>query len=164
MKVLKTFFVAFAALALFPSLAAAQAGMRELPPGKWWENRRIINELKLSPEQQNEIDAVWNEGRRRLIDQKAEMEKAQLDMSDALGADTVDEAAALKAFDRMQAARTALERSTLLMRIRIKNALSPEQQVRLEEIAKRLRPDRNVVRPNPQRPGIQPPRNPPPAP
>jgi len=120
----------------------AQGGLKEMPPGKWWTNKRLIAALKLSPDQQSRIDSLWTQHRRGLIDQKAELERRQLDLADLLGKDSIDEDAALKAFDRVQEARVALERATLVMRIQIKNLLSPEQQQRLETFSGALRQQR----------------------
>ncbi len=120
----------------------AQGALKDMPPSKWWTNRRVIQQLKLSPEQQSRIETIWVQNRRVLIDQKAELEKRQLDLTDLLGKDAIDEAAAVKAFDRMQEAKLAVERSTFVMRIQIKNLLSADQQQKLEAIAPMLRQQR----------------------
>ncbi len=78
------------------------------------------------------------QNRRNLIDQKAELERRQLDLAALLAPGTIDESTALKAFDSLQEARLAIERATFLMRLQIKNLLSPEQQQRLETISERL--------------------------
>src|SRR5881628_1675590 len=72
--------------------------------------------------------------------------KRQLDLGDALSQATVDEAAALKAFEAVQTARAALEKTTFAMRIRTKNLLSAEQQQKLEEIAERARREKQAGR------------------
>jgi len=120
--------------------AFAQAGLKEMPPGKWWTNKRIIAELKLGMDQQARIDLIWMQSRRALIDRKAELDKCQIDLEEVLGKDAIDEPAALRAFDRLLEARNSLERGTFQMRIQIKNQLSPEQQQRLETISEILRP------------------------
>jgi Spy/CpxP family protein refolding chaperone len=120
--------------------ASGQAALKDLPvvSGKWWTNRRVIRELNLAPDQQARIDAVWNQTRRNLIDRRAALDRRQLDLSEILSKDVIDEAAALQAFDRVQEARATLERATFLMRIQIKNLLSAGQQQKLEAIAERL--------------------------
>ncbi|MBP1595251.1 MAG: hypothetical protein H6Q05_628 [Acidobacteria bacterium] len=125
---------------LSAQLAFAQAALKEMPPGKWWTNKRIIADLRLSMDQQARIDAIWTQSRRTLIDRKAELDRCQVDLEEVLGKDAVDEAAALRAFDRLLEARNSLERGTFQMRIQIKNQLSPEQQQRLETISEFLRP------------------------
>jgi Spy/CpxP family protein refolding chaperone len=128
----------------------------------------VIQQLQLSPEQQQKIDSIWMNDRKELIDQKAEFDKSQLDLSELISKDTVDEQAALAAFDKMQAARRQLERETFLMRIRIKNVLTPQQQQKLEQISDFLRRNRNaapatarpVPNPGPPGAGAAPPRAP----
>ena len=145
-----------------------QARVPGFPPGKWWKDRRIIEELKLGADQQARIESIWLENRARLIDQKADLDKSQLDLTDLLSGDSVDEAAALKIFERVQAARQALEKTTFLMRIRTKNILSPEQQQKLEEISERVRRERGLGQANQSstgssgtvRPGTPPPPRP----
>ncbi len=134
----------------------AQAGIKEMPPGKWWTQRRLINELQLRAEQQARIEAQWLQSRRGLIELKAELEQRQLDLAELLNNDSVEENAALKAFDAVQEARMNLERSTFLMRLRIKNTLSREQQQRLEIISERLRQQRGKVADAQGAPGLQP--------
>ena len=79
--------------------ALAQAGMKEMPPGKWWTNRRLINELQLTADQQSDIEAQWMQRRRSLIDLETELNRRQLDLVELLNHDSVEEGAALKAFD-----------------------------------------------------------------
>ena len=119
--------------------ALAQGVLKDIPLGKWWTNKRIIQELRLTPEQQSKIDAVWTQNSRNLIDQQAEFKKLQLDLSELLAKDSIDEAAAMKVYEALQQARLSLERGTFLMRLQIKNLLSPEQQQKVEMISERQR-------------------------
>ena len=138
--------------------AYAQVGLKEMPSGKWWVDRRVIQELKLSPDQQAKIEAIWRGNQRTLIDQRAGFQKRQLDLDDLLAKDSVDEEAALKAFDGVAAARRNLERTTFLMRLQIKNLLAAEQQQKLEMIARRLRVEKvrgNASGSNPAAPQIK---------
>jgi Spy/CpxP family protein refolding chaperone len=129
-----------ALLALFlAGDALAQGGVQEMPSGKWWADRNITQELNLSPDQQSKIESLWMGNRRILIGQRAALERGQLDLAELLARDSIDEDAALKAFDRVAAARHNLERTTFLMRVQIKNLLSSDQQQKLEAIAQSRR-------------------------
>jgi Spy/CpxP family protein refolding chaperone len=119
--------------------AFAQGGWRDMPPGKWWANKRFILQLRLSPDQQSRIESLWMQNRRNLMEWKSELEKRQLVFMGLLGKYSVDEATALRAFDRIQEARLNIERATFLMRIQIKNLLAPEQQQKLEAMSEVLR-------------------------
>lgn len=118
--------------------ARAQQELKE-PPGKWWKNRPIITQLGLTRPQQDRIEDLWTQNRRILIDKKAELDRRTLDLSEILSGEIAEEAAALRAHERVQAAKAEVEKEVFLMRIRIKNLLSQQQQRRLEEVANRLR-------------------------
>ena len=122
--------------------ALAQGVLKDLPEGKWWTNKRVINQLNLTLDQRSKIEDVWMQSRRNLIDQQAEMQRRQLDLEETVGKDQIDENAALKALARFQEAKSNLEQSTLLMRIRIKNLLAPDQQQKLQAVAEALRQQR----------------------
>jgi len=119
--------------------AFAQAGLKDMPAGKWWTKRPIIKELNLSLDQQSKIEALWAQRTKSLMGQQEALRKRQQDLTELLARDAIDEAAALKMFDEVQQIRQTLERNTFLMRIQIKNILSPEQQQKIEAIADRLR-------------------------
>ena len=66
----------------------------------------------------------------------------------------------MKLLDEVQQLRTSLERNTFLMRVQIKNLLTPEQQRKTEEVAERLRQqkakeDAAAPAPAPQNPPIK---------
>jgi Spy/CpxP family protein refolding chaperone len=128
------FFAAFAVQGAF-----AQVGLKEMPAGKWWIKRPIIRELNLSLDQQSKIEALWAQRTKSLVGQQEALRKYQQDLTVFLARDTIDDATALKLFDEVQRIRQSLERSTFLMRLQIKNILSPEQRQKLETIAERLR-------------------------
>ncbi len=109
------------------------------PPGKWWKDPKVIQELNLTPEQQDRIEAIFRKNRKMLIDQKAQLDKCRVDVEEALSKTSVDEASALAAFDALQTARRQVERTMFVMRLQIKNLLLPEQQKKLEAVAERLR-------------------------
>jgi RNA polymerase sigma-70 factor (ECF subfamily) len=109
------------------------------PPGKWWKDGRIIEQIKLTPDQQDRIESIFRKNRRNLTDQKAELDRRRLDLDDLLSMPNVSKSAALTIFEELQSARQGIERSTFLMRIQIRNLLFQEQQKKLEDIAARLR-------------------------
>ena len=117
----------------------AQAGLKDTLPGKWWTKKPIINALNLSVEQQSKIEACWARRNKVLFGQQEELRKRQQELADLVARDSIDETAAMKLLDEVQQLRVNLERNTFLMRIQIKNLLTPEQQRKTEEFAERLR-------------------------
>jgi len=143
-------------LVLFSVCAFAQAGMKDFPAGKWWARKAIVKELNLSPEQQVKIESCWTQRNQVLMGQQAELRKRQQELADLVAKDYIDETAAIRLFDEVQRLRASLERNTFLMRIQIKNILTPEQQRRTEEIAERLRQQQAKQGAVPQSPQIDP--------
>jgi Spy/CpxP family protein refolding chaperone len=138
MKILRTILIGCLFTALSPAFLGAQAG-NGFRLGKWWKNGQIAARLKLSPEQQAKIETLWTQNRQSLIDEKAALDKRNQDLSEILGQNSVDENKAMAAYERMLSARSNIQRTTFLMRVRIKNMLTPEQQRTLEEISPRVR-------------------------
>jgi len=134
MKILQIALIGCLFAALSPGLSEAQNG-NGARLGKWWKNGRIATRLKLSSAQQAKIEALWTQNRRNLIEKKAELDRRNEELSRILMQSDLDETKAMTAYDRVLSARFDIERSTFLMRVRIKNILTPEQQRRLEIIA-----------------------------
>ncbi len=130
------------ATAFIAGQSYAQGVLKDFPQGKWWSNKRIINQLRLTADQQARIETIWMQSRRALIDLQAELQKRQLDLEELFNKDAVDEGAALEALDKWERAKAALDHDALQMRIRIKNLLSPDQQQKLQTIAEVLRQQR----------------------
>jgi Spy/CpxP family protein refolding chaperone len=142
MKIYRSALLVCCLVALSTGLAAAQDDS-PVPLGKWWKSGRIAALLKLTPDQQARIEALWVENRRSLIDKKAELDKRNLDLSEILSRNIPDESTVLAAYDRVLAARSEMERTMFLMRLRIKNVLNLEQQRAIEEISPRVQ---NAIR------------------
>ncbi len=117
----------------------AQAGLKDTLPGKWWTKRPIIKELNLSVDQLSKIEACWQQRNKVLMGQQEILRKRQQELAELVAKESIDETAAMKLLDEVQQLRANLERNTFLMRIQIKNLLTPDQQRKTEEIAERLR-------------------------
>jgi len=145
MNVLPRVLIGLSMLAIAATLISAQD--LKVPPGKWWQDPRVIQHVNLTPDQQDKIESIFRKNRRDLVDQRAQLDKCRIDLDDLLSKSSVDETAALGVFERLQAARLQVERTTFIMRMQIKNLLSAEQQKRLEEAADRLRQQQKPNRP-----------------
>ena len=128
-------------IVIFLGAAGVIFGQQPLlqPAGKWWKNPRIVQQLQLTPTQEAQIEFLWSENRQALIGKQAELKTQNQALSQALAQHPVDETAAIRAHENVLATRGDLERSTFLLRLRIKNVLNPDQQQKLENIAGRLR-------------------------
>ena len=73
-------FIAFAAEGL-----VAQAGLKDVLPGKWWTKKPIIKELNLSVDQQSRIEAYWAQRTKVLMGQQEELRKRQQELAEPRG-------------------------------------------------------------------------------
>lgn len=89
-----------------------------------------INEVQM-----RKIQELYRANRDSMIDQRAEVEKAEAALRELLDAPQVDLAAAEQALNRALQARTALSRSSSLMMLKMRQELTQEQWRKLQELA-----------------------------
>ena len=119
----------FAVLLL--GIGVISVALAQLPPNvafKWWNSPRIIKELGLAPQQVHKIETIWIENRKNLIGLRAEHDKLQVDMDELVSRPAVDEAALRSMVDQLFRAKAEVEKTTLIMRLKIRDVLTPEQQ------------------------------------
>jgi Spy/CpxP family protein refolding chaperone len=95
--------------------------------GRWWNNPKVAERLKLTDEQRKAFDGILLEHREKLIDLKAGVEKAELEMEPLVSADQPDEARILSQIDKVAQARAELEKANARFLLAIRNKLTPEQ-------------------------------------
>jgi len=109
--------------AAFPLLVSAQSGRSLFP---WWDNP-LSRDLDLTDTQRNQIRAVVKEYRNRLVDERAAVEKAEGELEDVFGEDSVDQRRATEAIDHLTAARGELTKSLAQMSLRMRTVLTAQQ-------------------------------------
>ena len=95
--------------------------------GRWWNNPRIIERLKLTDEQRKEFDNILLQHKEKLIDLRANVEKAELEMEPLVRADQPDEAKILAQIDKVAQARAELEKANARYLLALRSKLTPEQ-------------------------------------
>ncbi|HYL38884.1 MAG TPA: periplasmic heavy metal sensor [Bryobacteraceae bacterium] len=110
----------------------------QMPKGfyAWWGRPEIRKDLKLSNEQQRQIRATVTQFRPHLIELRAEVNKAEIDLAAQFDHDPVDQAKADQAIEHLIAARSDLTRTLSQLSLRLRVALTEEQWQQLQ----RLRP------------------------
>ncbi|MGD0095234.1 MAG: Spy/CpxP family protein refolding chaperone [Terracidiphilus sp.] len=95
--------------------------------GRWWNNPKVIERLKLTDDQRKAFDGILMEHREKLIDLRANVEKAEVEMEPLVGADQPDESRILAQIDKVAQARAELEKANARFLLAIRNKLTPEQ-------------------------------------
>jgi len=103
----------------------------------WWNNQVVVQRvLNLSPAQIQQVRQVVRQHRPRLIDIRAEVAKAEIDLETQLNHDPVDQTKANQAVERLIAAHADLTRTLSDMGIKLRMLLTEAQWQQLQ----RLRP------------------------
>lgn len=103
--------------------------------GRWWNNPRIVDRLKLTDDQRKQFDQILLQHRETLIDLHANLEKAELALEPLVRDDQPNESAILAQIDKVAQARAELEKANARFLLAIRAKLTPEQW-------KQLRADR----------------------
>lgn len=102
--------------------------------GRWWDNPHIAEQLKLTDEQRKAMDQILYDHRAKLIDLRADLEKAELAMQPLMSADQPDRAAMEAQIDKIVQSRAALEHANSMFLLDIRMKLSPDQWKMLHEL------------------------------
>lgn len=113
-----------------PPMERAFGEMGEM--GRWWNNPRIVAELKLTDDQRKAMDAILLEHREKLIDLHASLEKAEIEMQPLLSGDQPNEDKILAQIDKVAQARAELEKANARFLLAIRAKLTPEQWKQVE--------------------------------
>ncbi len=151
---MKKWLITCALLAAVLPLAAQEF---ELPPGKWWEDQRLADRVGLSAEQQQQIRDLVYEGARRMIDLKAAVDLAGLDLAEVVNSSDFDPKAVRASYAAYQTARKKLENERFEMLLDVRQVLTTEQWQKLQELKRRMQQMRQQRRPGERPQGERPP-------
>ena len=93
----------------------------------WWNSPRMVERLKLTDAQRKSMDDIMMAHREKLIDLRANLEKAELAMQPLMSADTPNESATMAQIDKVVQARGDLERANARFLLEIREKLTPDQ-------------------------------------
>lgn len=124
------------AVALMGWATAGLAQSFEIPPGRWWEVPRLVQDLGLTPEQRTALAEASRTHVRNLADLRAEVTKAQVDLQEAAEREPFSAGDVRKAFSVLQAARARLELERFELVISVREILSAEQWRKLQGLVR----------------------------
>lgn len=147
-------------LFLAPVSVFAQQDRPMMPKGRWWKMPDVARQLRLTPEQQDKLDAAFTQRSMELIDLKAEMEKSAIELRATLERHDSKESDVMKFADAVGDARSKLFRKEIEMMLDIRSELTEEQWTKLRAaIDERMEGRLRERRPPAQRPVQPQPRN-----
>jgi Spy/CpxP family protein refolding chaperone len=98
----------------------------------WWDSP-VVKDLNLSKEQLQKVQWTVHDSRGKLIDLRATVQKAELDVEDTFNADTFDMRRASEAVDRLAAARAETGKALAQLSLNLRAALTTEQWRELQK-------------------------------
>lgn len=135
-------------LALAGPVYAQRATPRPPPapflPGLWW--RDFQKSLGLTTDQSNRIEDVWQKWRASAQEKRDELETQEVELSRLIEVDA-DDASIAKQSDRVEAVRSALNKSRTLMLVRMRTILTVDQRGKLNALREQWDRDHPPSRP-----------------
>jgi Spy/CpxP family protein refolding chaperone len=128
-------------LVLVAAGAFAQ-GDFDLPPGRWWENERLAARIGLTSEQREQIKKMVYQHAHRMIGLNADVKRAELELATTVQPADFEAGAARKAFVNFQNARRGLEIERFEMLLSVRDALTAEQWIQIQELRREFRRNR----------------------
>ncbi len=106
--------------------------------GRWWNNPKLIEKLKLTDEQRKAMDDILQQHREKLIDLRAAVDKAELEMEPMVRADQPNESAVLAQIDKVAQARAELEKANARFLFALRAKLTPDQWKQVQDFRNNL--------------------------
>lgn len=119
----------------------ARGGLQLTPPGRWWDEKRVIKRLALSSEQQRKMDEIFEANKPKLQALLTNLQTEQAHLANLTSAERQDEAKVFAAIDRVTQAHAALEKADAHIELQIRQQLDANQLAQLDKDLASSRPD-----------------------
>ena len=126
-------------LLIFTASLAGTAFGQDVPSGKWWYNKKVVQNLNLTKKEVDKLDQLYAKSHRRLIKLKNAVEREQFELDELLGEKTVDDAKVRKQFRQLEKARTELADERLGFVIGVREIIGAERFQQLKTSYKKWR-------------------------
>ena len=100
--------------------------------GRWWNNPKVVERLKLTDVQRKEFDDIYMQHREKLIDLRANLQKAELALEPLVSDAQPNEAKILAQIDKVAQARAELEKANAAYLLAIRSKLTAEQWAQVQ--------------------------------
>jgi Spy/CpxP family protein refolding chaperone len=115
------------------------AGGQDIPSGKWWYNQNVVQNLNLTQNEIRQLDQLYVDSYRRLIELKNAVEREQFELDTLLSKKTVDDAKVRQQFKRLENARTDLADERLRFVIGVREIIGANRFQQLKTSYKKWR-------------------------
>ena len=123
--------LAFAGLAMAQPMKMRQDGpmadMPNLPPGKWWRVPEVMENLKMTKEEQAKLDEMFVETQRKLIDFRGRLDKENFELNQLLEKKEFDADACLNQFKKSSEQQTNISTEQFRFTVMVRKLLGFER-------------------------------------
>src|SRR5271157_5461542 len=110
-----------------------------IPPGRWWEQPKVAEQLALTADQTQQLNTLTLGHARTMVDLKGAVEKAEIDLRAAAETDPLDAKQVRQNFAALQQTRMRLESERFDMLLKVRQVLTTEQWPKIREIIRQRR-------------------------
>jgi Spy/CpxP family protein refolding chaperone len=112
---------------------------QEMMGGKWWQSKRIAEELEITKEEKRQLDEIYTASRRELITLKSNVERERFELDNLLDHESAKKKDIKNQFNKLENARSTLseERFNLLLGVRDIVGIERYQQLKILHRMKR---------------------------
>ena len=115
----------------------------DLPRGKWWRTPEVVNELKISSDEQAKLDNLYYKHRNQMIALKSDLKKEQIALEWFIEKEKLDESACMDQFQKILSTRNKLSIERYNFLIEVRKLLGLERFQQLKAKFQKLRVDRS---------------------
>jgi len=114
--------------------SSIQSGLQLGPPERWWDEKKFRKMLDLTPDQQRQLDAIFNANKSSILEHYQAVDEAQQRMNLVCKRTPLDEASVFSEIDRLTTARAELEKAYAHLWLTLRQGLDAKQIERLKSI------------------------------
>ncbi len=101
--------------------------------GRWWNNPKLVEKLKLTDDQRKAMDDIFLKHREKLVDLRGNLEKAEIELEPLVKADQPNESAVMSQIDKVAQARAELEKANARFLFALRAKLTPDQWKQVQD-------------------------------
>ena len=106
------------------------------PPGRWWYNQKLIQRLKLTQDQIEQIDSAFRSSRLKMIQLKSRVETQQFQLETLVEKKNICEAEILKQYEKLESARSELGTERFRFFLWVRKIVGHEKFMKLLQLKK----------------------------
>ncbi len=102
--------------------------------GKWWDRPMLVQRFGLTQEQRERMNGILQQHRLHLVDLRANLQKAEIELEPLVNADEPNDAAVMEQVSKVAEARAELEKANAKLLLDIRHQLTTAQWQQMRQL------------------------------